>query len=85
MNLGSPACEAAKALRPSEHWTTFRAALAEQMRKSMNQTLEAPPERLADAVGYTRALRDLHVALESATNGVPFNQVKKPGPEKTNG
>jgi hypothetical protein len=63
-----------------ERWVAVRTALLEQTRVKMNHALEAPPGARDDAIGYARALRDLVVAFESATTGMPVQRVEKPGP-----
>lgn len=80
INLGTEAIESLRTLRDSEAWAMFRAGLDEQLRKSMNAALDAPPDEREVALGYARALRDLHMALKSATEGVQLSRVDRPSP-----
>ena len=79
INLGNEAIDAVRKLRNSPEWGLVMAALTEQSRKSMNTALEAPPELKGDACGYARAIRDVFIALYSASTGTPMNRVEKPG------
>lgn len=83
LNLGTPACDAAKTLQGNEQWRTIREAVFELARQRMNIALDSAPEHRADAVGYARAVRDLYLAFEAATTGAPMNRVVKPGMEKS--
>lgn len=78
LNIGK-GVEAARSLVHSAAWRDICEALREQARSRMNQALDAPPGNRDDAIGYARALRDVYVAFEAATLGVPHAQVKKPG------
>lgn len=80
LNLGNQFIEAAATLRDNEAFRTVREALLDQVRQRMNMTLDVAPGQRDDAVGYTRALRDLYVAFESATTGQRQQHVEKPGP-----
>lgn len=80
LNLGNDACAAMRDLSRDARWTAIRAALLEQTRVRMNHALEAPPGARDDAVGYARALRDVVVAIESASTGQAAQRVEKPGP-----
>lgn len=82
LNIGTPAVEAARELRGSPQFDTIMESLRKLTVDNMNRALESAPEHRADQVGYARGLRDVLVALESATTGIPVNQVKKPGMEK---
>ena len=82
LNIGTAGCTAAHALQANRDWAIFREAMADVTRKFANSALDAPPELQASACGYARALRDVVIAIESATTGVPQLQVKKPGVEK---
>lgn len=80
INIGNDAIQAARELRDNEAWAVIRNAVLEQSRVMMNKALE--PQAGADMIGYARAVRDFYTAFESATSGVPYNQVAKPGPVK---
>ena len=80
LNLGNEVIEAARALRELEPWAAIREGILEAARRSTNLALETAGERVGDAVGYARALRDLYLALESATTGQSLNRLEKPGP-----
>lgn len=81
LNLGTPAVNAAKALKDSPEWAAFRAGLRELVRKLMNEALDAADPHVGQRqIGYTAALRDLDTALESATSSIPINTVAKTGP-----
>jgi len=80
LNIGNDGVEACRALAASDHFAKLRAALIEASRRTMNSALEAAvADRMADNVGYARALRDVCLALESAATGKPINQVMKHG------
>lgn len=80
LNLGTAAYQAAASLKHSEAFGVIRAALYEQVRAQMNAALDVAPEKRVDALGYVRALRDLHLAIENATTGTHYNALIKPGP-----
>lgn len=80
INIGSECTAAVAQLRGNPHWDTIRIALLEVVRKYANDALDNYGRD--DMVGYARALRDLHVAFEAATNGHPYNRVEKPAPVK---
>lgn len=79
LNLGNDGINAIRELRANENWHVVRAVMLEQVRRFMNAALE-PGSARDDAVGYARALRDVHLAFESATTGEPFQRVEKPAP-----
>lgn len=82
VNLGNLGCEAARSLRGNPDWVAVCEALKAQVTARMTMALDASPEKLADAVGYARALKDIYVAFEAATKNINQNQVQKPGPVK---
>ncbi len=84
LNLGTPVNDAATALRNNPDWKTIRDAVREQVRQKMNVALSASPDKVADNVGYARALRDIYIAFEAATFGKQQTQIAPVGPEKTN-
>lgn len=84
INLQNDGIGAITELRANPHFAAFRAALERTFILKMHTALDcAEPANRGDAVGYARALRDLHIAIESAATGVPHVQVKKPGSEKS--
>lgn len=85
INLGNEGIAAARALAVSAEWVAIRRAFYEQMRKVFNIALESPPDLRADQVGYARAMRDMYMALESATTGDNQNHVEKPAPHAGKG
>lgn len=80
LNIGD-GVGAARSLGNNPDWRVLREAVLEQARGAMNRALDTQGNR-DDAIGYARALRDLYIAFESATTGVSYAQVKKPGTEK---
>jgi hypothetical protein len=82
LNLGGAAVEAMRQLGNNPDWKHVREGVLEQSRMKMNTALELAGHGRDDACGYARALRDLYIAFESATLGVPVAQVKKPGMQK---
>ena len=83
LNFGSSAVEAMRGLRANADWKQIREAVLDQARKNANIALESMHGNPADACGYARALRDMYIAFESATMGVPVAQVTKPGTQET--
>jgi hypothetical protein len=81
LNIGNEGVKAAKSLVVSSDWATLRGVLLEQARAAMNRAIEAVSGR-EDACGYARALRDIWMALESASTGVQLPQMPKPGPSE---
>ena len=86
LNIGNEAIDAARSLHQHDNtreiFQKLRDGLLEVARKEMNRALECVDHnRLDEMVGYSRALRDIYMALESAATGKPINQVEKPGPE----
>lgn len=84
--IGNDACLAAMELKGNPHWEAIRTGLFEAFRKKANEALDTPAgHQRDDAVGYVRALRDMHLTFESATFGTPFNRVEKPAPVSRKG
>lgn len=77
LNLGTKACEALKLLRGDPRWTEVRNGVADALRKSMDLALTSND---VSALAYTRAIRDMHVAFEAASDGVPQAVVPKQTP-----
>lgn len=82
LNLGTEGCQAARELRTVASWADLRTALHKLVVARMNTALDAPPELRVDQSAYARALRDVWMAFEAATNGEPIQRTAKPGPEK---
>ena len=83
LNIGTGGVNACQSLRGNPDWSAVREALRALVTQKMNLALDAPQDKLADHVGYTRALRDIYVAFESATTG-DLRQIttEKPSPAK---
>jgi hypothetical protein len=75
INLGTAACEAMARLRTHADWKIIRDAIHEHARKSANTAIEVEHTFQAAACGYARAMRDLFVAIEAATDQVRPQQV----------
>jgi hypothetical protein len=82
LNIGTSACEAARRLNSNADWHLVLDGVAEQVRATMNRALDAAPENAQVALGYARALRDVYLALESATKEIPLQRVERPTPVK---
>lgn len=82
INLGNEGVQAARVLSTNEHFAAFREALRAQAVKAMNAALDAPTDHVQRAAGYGQAVRDMHIAVESAATGLPQPAVKKPGPKE---
>jgi hypothetical protein len=77
LNLQNDGIAAIRDLRMNPAWPVLMKVMATQSREHANRALDAPPELQASACGYARAVRDMYVALESATTDVPQQIVKK--------
>lgn len=86
LNIQNAGIDACRELKGSPSWFALRAAIKELARQKMNEALDKTPEQLQKAIGYAAALRDVWLAFESATDGVPPNspsmKAKMPGEPK---
>lgn len=80
LNLGNEVMSAAQALRGDTNFAALRAAMVSVVHDKINGALESAPEHRVEATAYARALRDMWLALEAATQSVRVSTVKLPKP-----
>ena len=80
INLGTSGCDACAHLRNNEHWQTVCESVREQTRTWMNNVLDPDIGKAEFARGYAKAIRDLYLAFDAATQGIRQNQTTKIGP-----
>ena len=78
INLGNETMAAARALRFNEPFAALRLGLGQFAHKKMSTALDSAVDLRIEATAYARALRDVWVALESATLEIPQNGVERP-------
>lgn len=79
MNLGNPAIAAIELLKDHPDWRAFVDALGAAATKSMNDSLTSPVDTRVHQTSYAAAIRDVWIAIESATSSVSHASVRRPG------
>lgn len=77
INLGNAAHEAMARLRVNPDWKAIRDAVHEHARKAANAAIDVEHTFQAASCGYARAMRDLYVTFEAATDQIRPQQVNK--------
>jgi hypothetical protein len=78
VNIGNEGVMACRGLKGNEQWDMLRAQLYKLAADRTDVALNSDPSARVDLTAYARALRDLWVALESATLELRHQSVDKP-------
>jgi hypothetical protein len=78
INIGNDGVTACKNLKGNEFWDTLRAQIYRVAVERTDAALSSDPAARVDLTAYARAIRDLWVAVESATLEVNYRQIEKP-------
>lgn len=79
LNFTTPAVEAIRSLRTSEHWPALMTGLADVARDRLHAAVNAPAEQCLQATAYARAVHDLYSVLAAVSQNVNQRQVPKLG------
>jgi hypothetical protein len=77
ITLNNDVTAAAKALRGNPDWEKFRKGLGDVSDSMTDKAIGSDPALRIESTAFARALRDLWVQLEAATNDVPPRTVQK--------
>jgi hypothetical protein len=82
LNLGNEAINACREMSGNPNWETVRNVIFDLISRQHDTLIDVEPTHRLEAHAYIRGLRDLYVALESATTSKLQRQVARPGPTK---